>query len=145
MSSYRLILYHKHSSSGRTLFLRLDQTVCQFEGLSAQALIVESHIGGEQVTKAQASLLSELIANSEQRLGLANGSLEIDREFSVAVDDSNQMLQVYLAQFTSVDPPEDQLANHAGKFIALTEARRLPPTELELLRLAYTTIMDDLS
>lgn len=144
MSSYRLILYHKHSSSGRTLFLRLDQTVCQFEGLSAQARVVESQIGGEQVTEAQASLLAELLTDAEQRLGLANGSLTIDREFSVAVDDS-QMLQVYLAQFTTVDPPEEQLANHAGKFIALTEARRLPPTELELLRLAYTTIMDDLS
>ncbi|MGC8713495.1 MAG: hypothetical protein ACP5RH_13990 [Leptodesmis sp.] len=77
-SNYRLILYHKHPSSGRTLFLRLHETVCQFDGLSTASRVVESY-----------------------------------------------------------------LAEHAGKFIALTEARRLLPTELELLRLAYSIIMDD--
>lgn len=145
LSNHRLVLYHKHPSSGRTLFLRLDQTVCQFEGLSAEARVVESHIGGSQVSEETVELLSDSLAKAEQRLGLASGSLTVDREFDVAVDDSNQLLQIYLARFTTTDPPIDQLAEQAGKFIALTDARRLPPTELELLRLAYTAIMDELA
>jgi hypothetical protein len=140
-SSYRLILYHKNSSSGRTLFLRLDQTVCQFEGLSDASRVVESHVGGNQVNDD----LSEWLTDAEHRLGLASGTLVIDPEFKVVLDDAGAPLQIYLARFTTLNPPEEQLAEQSGKFIALTEARRLPPVELELLRLAYTTIMDDLS
>lgn len=137
----RLILYHKHASSGRTMFLRLHETVCQFEGLSGAARIVESHIGGNQVDTD----LSDLLAEAEHRLGLVNGTLKLDVEFSVAIAEADQPIQVYLAQFTTTDPPEEHFAAQAGKFIALTDARRLPPIELELLRLAYTVIMDDLS
>lgn len=140
-SDYRLILYHKHASSGRTLFLRFNETVCQFDGISSASRVIESHVGGNQVQDD----LSTLLADAEQRLGMARGSLMIDREFNVAIDDSNTPIQVYLARFTTIDPPQEELAEQAGKFIALTEARRLPPTELELLRLAYTTIMDDLA
>lgn len=74
---------------------------------------------------------------------MASGTLTIDREFNVAIDNADTPIQVYLARFTTIDPPQEQLAAHAGKFIALTEARRLLPTELELLRLAYSVIMDD--
>lgn len=141
-SDYRLILYHKHPSSGRTLFLRLNETCCQFEGISAGSSVVESHVGGNQV-KAD---LSDLLTDAEQRLGMGSGALTLDREFNVAIDDSETPIQVYLARFTAIDPPQAELAERSGKFIALTEARRfLPPTELELLRLAYSAIMDDLS
>jgi hypothetical protein len=140
VSDRRLILYHKHSSSGRTLFLHLNGSVCQFDGLSAAARIVESHVGGNQVHED----LSDLLTDAEQRLGLAGGTVEIDREFSVAIVDADTPLHIYLARFTAIDPPQERLAEYGGKFMALTEARRLPPTELELLRLAYSTIMDDL-
>ncbi len=141
VSDRRLVLYHKHSSSGRTLFLHVNGTVCQFDGLSAASRIVESHIGGDQVSED----LSELLTDAEQRLGLSSGTLAIDREFNVAIVDSDTPLQIYLARFTTIDPPEEQLAEYSGKFVALMDARRLPPTELELLRLAYSVIMDDLS
>ncbi|MFM7425141.1 MAG: hypothetical protein ACKO7W_09155 [Elainella sp.] len=145
MSPYRLILYHKHPSSGRTLFLRLGETVCQFAGLSAEARVVESHIGGDQVKQELTGHLADWIAEAEQRLNLESGSLTLDREFDVAVEDADQLLQIYLVRFTAIDPPLEQLAAQSGKFLALTDARRLPPPELELLRLAYTAIMDELA
>lgn len=140
-SDHRLILYHKHSVSGRTLFLRLDGMVCQFDGISSASQVVESHIGGDQVHDD----LSALLTDAEQRLGISDGSLEIDREFNVSIEDSEMPVKVYLARFTATDPPQEQMEEQAGKFIALTEARRLPPPELELLQLAYSAIMDDLS
>lgn len=139
-SDHRLILYHKHPSSGRTLFLRLGETICQFEGISSVSHVVEKHLGENQVTED----LSELLTDGEQRLGISKGSLEIDRDFNVIIDDSDTPIQVYLARFTTLDTPKEQLAERGGKFIAITEARRLPPTELELLRLAYSAIMDEL-
>jgi hypothetical protein len=140
VSNRRLVLYHKHSFSGRTLFLNLNGTVCQFDGLSADSRIVASHVGGNQVSED----VSELLADAEQRLGLAGGTVELDREFRVAIADAGTPIQIYLARFTTVDPPYEQLAEQDGKFIALMDARRLPATELELLGLAYSTIMDEL-
>ncbi len=139
LSDCRLILYHKHSSSGRTLFLNRDQTVCQFDGISATSRIVNNDVGGNQVNDD----LSELLTDAEQRLNLVKGSLEIDREFNVLVNDSDTPLHIYLARFTTIDAPQEEIAAQAGKFIALTEARHLPKIELELLRLAYSAIMDD--
>jgi hypothetical protein len=140
LSSDRLILYHKHSFSGKTLFLWLNETICQFDGISSASRLVESHLGNNEVNDD----LSELLMDAEQRLGMPNGSLEINREFTVAIDDSGTPVQVYLARFTAIDTPQEQLAEQTGKFISLTEARHLLPTELELLRLAYSAIMDDL-
>lgn len=138
---YRLILYHKHPSSGRTLFLRLNETICQFDGISTTSRVVESHLGGNQVHDD----LSNLLTEAEQRLGLLDGTLTIDREFNVSVDDTEHPVHIYLARFTTVDPPQEALAEQSGKFIALTDARRLPPTEVQLLALAYSAIMDELS
>lgn len=137
-SDRRLILYHKHPSSGRTQFLRLDGTICQFEGISSASRVADSWIGDSQMQKD----VSQLLADAEQRLEMPNGTLEIDRDFEVSLDDSDTPVRVYLARFTTLDPPEEKLAEKAGKFIALSEARRLPPNELELLRLAYSAIMD---
>jgi hypothetical protein len=122
------------------MFLQLNETVCQFGGISSASRVVESHLGENQVNDD----VSELLMDAEQRLGMPNGSLEMNREFNVAIDDSGTPIQIYLVQFTATDAPQEQLAEQSGKFIALTEARRLLPTELELLRLAYSAIMDDL-
>ena len=137
-SDHRLILYHQHPSSGRTLFLRLHETICQFDGISSASRVVEKHLGEDQVTED----LSELLTDAEQSLEMSKGSLAIDRDFKVIMDDSDTPIQVYLARFTTLDAPEEQLVERGGKFIALTEARPLPPNELELLRLAYSAIMD---
>lgn len=139
LSDRRLILFHKHPSSARTLFLLLNETICQFDGISSTSRVVEKHLGEDQVKEE----LSELLTDAEQRLGMSSGTLEIDRDFKVLIDDSDTSIQVYLARFTTLDAPEEQLAEQEGKFIAITEARRLPSTELELLRLAYSAIMDD--
>jgi hypothetical protein len=99
-SDQRLILYHKHSVSGRTLFLNLDGRVCQFEGISSASQVVDSHVGGDQVKED----LSELLADAEQRLGMSKGSLTLDREFIADIEDADIPLHVYLARFTAIDP-----------------------------------------
>ncbi len=139
MPDHRLIMYHKHPSSGRTLFLRLNGTVCHFANLSPQATIADYQTGAEQVFEYPPTLLTD----AEARLGLTSGTLVIDRELTAKVTEADRLLDIYLARFKVTDPPFEQIAALDGKFIAITEARSLPPAELELLRLAYSVIMDD--
>ena len=57
------------------------------------------------------------------------------------VDVPNGPEVVYLARFTTTDPPYHEVEQADCKFAALTEFRGLPPAELELLRRAYQVIM----
>lgn len=137
MPNTRLILYHKHPTSARVQFLRLNGTVCQFDGLPSESKVAESSLEGKVAIG-----LDEAIAQIEQKLSLSAGTLKIEPEFWAKVDSSEDAINVYLAEFTTTDPPEQQMAEIEGKFIALAEGRRLDPTELELLRLVYSFLMD---
>ena len=48
---------------------------------------------------------------------------------------------VYLAHFTSIDPPFEAAEAAGAAFIDLTQARGLPAAELALLRLAYEHVL----
>lgn len=139
MEDSRLIMYHKQGYSARTLFLRLNDTVCHPKGLPSLSQVCESQIEeGQTVTYP-----STLIADTEKQLGLSSGTLEIEREFEAEVDAPDSPIHVYLARFTTTNPPYQQIEDSEGKFIAITEARSLPPAELELLRRAYSFVMED--
>ncbi len=132
----RVILYHKQSTSARTLFLRVNDTVCLFDGLPTLSDIQEEAC--DNVLIHPTAILQEV----EQRLNLPAGCLKIDEEFQAKVDAPDAPIPVLLASFTQTDPPRDLVASFGGQFIAITEARQLPQTELQLLRLAYQAIME---
>jgi hypothetical protein len=136
MSNTRLIVYHKHPRSAKTLFLRVNGTVCLFEGLPDVSNVVE------HPHDTQTPVAVELISPTEQRLGLPQGSLEIEPEFVAEIDTSESLIPTYLARLKGIDPPFDRVDPQNAQFIAITEARSLPPAELELLRQAYTFIME---
>jgi hypothetical protein len=48
---------------------------------------------------------------------------------------------VLFRSFTSIDPPFAAAEAIGGRFIAITEARGLPPVELDLLRKAYEILI----
>ncbi|MEW5756132.1 MAG: hypothetical protein AB1810_07485 [Pseudomonadota bacterium] len=57
------------------------------------------------------------------------------------LDAPGQILPVYLAFFKNIDPPFAEAQAIAARFIPITEARGLPPVELQLLQRAYQYIM----
>ncbi len=138
MENDRLIIYHKHPTSARVMFFVLNGSICQFDGLPPSSKIVESSISEEGVVDYP----EKLIASSKKRLGLSDNILEIEKTFQAIVQSSASTVKVYLAAFTTVDPPREQLADLEGKFISITEARSLPSIEIELLGLAYSFLMD---
>ena len=135
----RVIIYHKQKTSAKTLFLSINKSVCLFDGLpTLSSLLPLEEDSQDNVAIHPAAI----IADAEQRLSLDKGSLELDSEFQAEVDAPDQNLTIFLLRTMYVDPPFDEVAKHDGKFIAITDARTYPRTELELLRRAYEAIME---
>lgn len=141
MQAARLIVYHKQATSARLRFLRFaDNTVCGFGALPRLAAVVE-RADMARFDPAVVPHPAPLTGRMEKTLGLTAGSIEIDGELLARVDVPDGPLTVYLARFTTIDPPFDAATAHGGAFIDLTQARTLPAAELELLRRAYQRVM----
>jgi hypothetical protein len=82
-----------------------------------------------------------VLRDAEIRLGLPSGSLEMESGFRCEVAAGDERTQVFLARFTSIDPPFATAQTSGASFIDLTQARGLPPVELDLLRRSYERIL----
>lgn len=132
----RLLCFHKQKTSARTRFLCHGGSVLYGAALPADAR-VRVREGGATVLPHPAPLQQAL----EMHLGIAGGSLRAEPEYRVEVETADGPVTVLLAEFTALDPPQEAAAAVGGRFIALTEARGLPPVELELLRKAYELLI----
>jgi len=130
----RLVLFHKQKTSARTRFLCFADSVLAFAPLPARSAICAQP--GSVLPHPGASL-----KDAEARLGLPAGALRPEPEFRAEVDTPDGKLPILLAEFTAIDPPFAAAAAAGARFIAITEARGLPPLELELLRRAYEIIL----
>lgn len=145
MDNLRLVLYHQQPTSGRTLFLRLDGTVCQFGGLPDQSQVIDRPLGDDaNISPAAEPALTALVAQTEQRLGLTQGAIALDHQFEadVTTPESSQPIEVYLAKFTSIDAPYEAVSGADGKLIAITESRSLGATEVQVLKRVYSFLLD---
>jgi hypothetical protein len=138
MSNQRVIIYHKQATSARTLFLCQNKTVCLPSGLPTLSSLLED----EMTLPVVDQTLTEQLQYIAERLNLEARQLLVEEEFCAQVDTPDGAMTVFLARCQEIDPPRSAVAEHGGQFIALTEARQLPPTELALLRLAYQVIME---
>lgn len=134
--NYRAILYHKQATSARTRFLKFNyDSVCAFEPFPKLA----------QLTEAQADTTplhpAPVLQKLEQELGLAAESLRAEVEYRHYVEIPGETIQVFLVNIGTIDPPFEQAESAGAAFIDLTQARGLPPVELELLRHAYELVL----
>lgn len=136
----RLILAHKQKTSARVRFLRFPHGLSAFAALPALSSVIEDPPSNRVELHPGIYLRS-----AETALGLDNGGLALEAEFSASVDTPDGPIRVRLATFTSIDPPFELAERLGGKFIAITEARgelnKTSPAEMELLRQAYTVLM----
>lgn len=137
LSDARILIYHKQSTSARTLFLRWNNSVCLFEPLPELSQLLETEVDSPVLIHP-----APLLAKAEQFFGMDSGDLEWDKEFHAQLDVPQGLVAVFLVRCKHMDPPRELVAAQEAKFIALTEARGLPPVELELLRRAYSVIME---
>ena len=137
MKQARLIMIHKQDGSARLRFLKLSYGgVCGFSPIPALAQIQER-------PKADKFLLhpAQLVKEAEDYFGLSSGDLEIVGEYQVFVDVADGPLQIFLASFTSIDPPFVEVQSRDAEFIELPQAQNLSQIELELLREVYSLVI----
>jgi len=136
----RLILVHKQSTSARTRFLRVGNNVVLPRALPGQSVLVED---GQNVEDSDVVCHPTVVMNTIlQTLGLDCDDVVLETEFKGSVKTPDGLVPVYLARFTSIDPPQAQAEKIGGHFIAITEARDLAPIQLDMVRQVYTYIME---
>ncbi|OIO72492.1 MAG: hypothetical protein AUJ56_01345 [Zetaproteobacteria bacterium CG1_02_49_23] len=140
MDSASIILYHKQSTSAMTRFFRLDGgSVLIGHPLAKLSRVVTGEVEPDSsVVPHPGSITAEI----ERWLGLASGDLEAEPEYHERVEVPGKIVRIYLARFKTIDPPFAEAEAVNGSFVALTQMRSATPVELELLRTAYTMIME---
>lgn len=133
---YRAILFHKQATSARLRFLMFAHgSVCAIAAIPALAQVHEGEALNPVVHPAP--VLREL----EREYGFPVDSLRVEEEYRNVVEVPHGKLQIMLVAIESVDPPFSLAESIGARFIELTQARGLPPVELELLRGAYELVL----
>jgi len=135
-ASPRLILLHKHGTSGRLRFLCLSSGVVAFQPLPALAALRD-----EDYSPTLQFHPTALVREAEIRLGLPEGRIEPVADFQAWVDTPAGDVPVLLAAFTGIDPPFTAAERSGGRFIAITESRQFSELERNLLRRAYEHVL----
>ena len=132
----RLVILHKQSTSARVRYLAIANSVLAFVPLPALASLRPEGYGSELRFHPVAAIRA-----AENRLGLKEGELEPVADFSAWVDTPDGDQPILLAACTTIDPPFAAAEAAGGNFIAMTEARRLPLVEREILRRVYEHVI----
>lgn len=132
----RLILLHKHGTSGRVRFLCLATGVLAFAPLPALAALRDEDFRPKVQVHPTA-----LVREAEVQLGMAEGTLQPEADFQAWVDTPSGDVPVLMGLFMGIEPPFEVAARRDGRFIALTESRHLTDVERQLLRRAYEHVL----
>jgi hypothetical protein len=132
----RLILLHKQKTSGRVRFLCFSSGVVALKPLpTLSALRDEDYSPKVQIHP------TAIMREAEIHLGLPEGAIEPEAEFSAWVDTPEGDVPVLLGCFSALDPPFAAAERTRSRFIAITEARQLSEVERNLLRRAYEHVL----
>lgn len=133
---YRAILYHKQATSARLRFLLFAHgSVCSPEPIPRLA---QTHVRRQTDPALHPARVIRQVA---ENYGLDSESLQAEESYRFVVEVPNENIQVVLVAIDSIDPPFELAQRIGGRFIDLTQARGLPPVELELLRGAYELVL----
>ncbi len=132
--NYRVILFHKQSTSARTRFVRFGHGVCAFEGLPSLA-----QVHGEAVDPAIHP--APVLQRTAEELGIEPDLLHPEESFHFSVELPGERLPVLLVGIDTIDPPFEAARRLGAEFIDITQARDLATPELELLRGAYEVLL----
>lgn len=132
----RLILLHKHGTSGRVRFLCLSSGVVAFTPLPSLSAIRD-----EDYSPTIQFHPIPIVREAEIHLGLPEGAIEPVADFRAWVDTPEGDVPVLLAAFTGIEPPFSAAERTHSRFIAITESRHLTDVERHLLRRAYEHVL----
>lgn len=133
---YRAILFHKQPTSARLRFMRFSHdSVCAFEPIP--------HLAQAHANQQPNPVMhpATVVQRLEREFGFEAGSLHAEQGYRYSVEVPDEQIQILLVGIDSTDPPFEQAEKIGAEFIDLTQARGLPPLELDLLRGAYELVL----
>lgn len=132
----RLVLLHKHGTSGRLRFLCLSSGIVAFHPLPELSALRD-----EDYSPTIQFHPTAVIREAEIYLGLPEGAIEAVPEFHAWVDTPEGDVPILLAAFAGIEPPFAAAERTSSRFIAITESRQLSEVERQLLRRAYEHVL----
>ena len=130
----RLILCHFDSYSTALRFVIINGSAMLPLPLPEDAQAVDRpQASGDAPADVLRATLDALLVQPDQ--------IEVQQDFAASVGSGTQPVQIHLARFMTFEAPQQRVAPHDGSFKPISELRRLPMTELLLLRQAFNLIM----
>ena len=134
LERHRLIFCHFDSYSTALRFVRINDSVMLPAPLPENASMVAAPTDtGDTPTDVLHAVLEKLNINSSQ--------IELDDGFEAWLSTDNGPIRIHVARFTTFEAPHEAIAPHGGVFKPISELRRLPTTELALLRQVFDLIL----
>ncbi len=133
------MLYYKGDISALTLFCQFeDGGICYPPLPKLSSILEQGEVQPEIMDLNGIKLIKEI-----NDLWYLDDELVIPEPgFYQQVETPNGIATVYLARFKILDPPNDIVEKNNAKLLRLTELVGRLPTEMELLRRAYTELME---
>jgi hypothetical protein len=133
------MLYYKGDISALTLFCQQPDGALCFPPLPKLSTPMDE----EQLPPEPVILYpNELINKVSAELQLDDELLIPEPGYFQQIETQDGIAMVYLARFHVLDPPHQQLVEHGCKLQTLTGLIGRSPAEMELLRRAYTYLME---
>jgi len=140
LTNSRVILYYNGAISALTLFAQHPGgSICAPSPLPALASVLEAH---EMIRDTVSIHPAGIVSAVGKLMDLPADLLKATAGYHEQVDVPNGLITVYLARFDLLDPPHQLMAGKGCQLKTLTQLRGQPPAEMELLRRAYTLVME---
>lgn len=132
----RVILCHFDSYSAALVFARYDASILVPVALPESAAPMSSPLDiSEQYDPV--TVLRAL----EQQLGLDPEKLNLDGHFQAWMSSDIGPIRVHLVRFTTQDAPHQTIESFGGVFKPISEMRKMPMLELNLMRQVFNQIL----
>lgn len=136
----RVILYYNGAISALTLFAQFPGgSICAPTPLPLLASVLEPNSRSQTIVSAHPASIAGAIG---KQLDLPEHLLIAHAGYREQVEVPHGLLTVYLARFDRLDPPHGLMADKGCQLRTLIQLKTQPPAELELLRRAYTLVME---
>ena len=130
----RLIFCHFDSYSTALRFARINDSVMLPGPLPENASMDAAPTDiGDTPTDVLHAVLEKLNINFSQ--------IELDDSFEAWLSTDTGPIRIHVARFTTLEAPYEAIASNGGDFKSISELRRLPMTELTLLRQVFDLVM----
>ncbi len=139
MANNHLILYYRGDISALTLFCQQPTGSICFPPLPALSEVVEED---EMTAQDDISVPTLQIKALREKYQLDEDFLVADSDYYQQVSTPQGIVNVYMARFKVLDPPYQELSAHTLELKTITDLMGRPPAEMELLRRAYTCLIE---